>query len=78
VNRAITSGDISASLPFVKKKSMELLMAQYANQEEASRKIVEQLRNYYRSSHPDVAAQLTSEFSGHSTWCKLQSQLIHP
>lgn len=57
VNRAMASGEIAASLPFVKKKSMELLNDRYPDQEEAARKIIGGLRDYYRLSYPEVFAE---------------------
>ncbi|MBC7924580.1 MAG: NapC/NirT family cytochrome c [Bryobacteraceae bacterium] len=54
VNRAIASGDVPAALPFVKKKSLELLNASYQDDAEAARKIADGLGSYYRTSHPAV------------------------
>lgn len=61
VNRAIASGEIATLLPFVKKKSMELLQASYPDQEIAERRIVEGLNGYYRQSHPEKFAQHARE-----------------
>ena len=56
VNKALALGAISPSLPFVKKRSVELLKKSYASQEEAARKIPAALQQLYRDSPPaDVA-----------------------
>ena len=51
VNRAMSSGEIPATLPFVKKNSLELLKANYRSAEEAAQKIGEGLRNRYQTPH---------------------------
>jgi hypothetical protein len=51
---AMAAGRINPSLPFVKKKSVELLRAEYADQEMALRLINEGLAEFYRSSYPDL------------------------
>jgi hypothetical protein len=61
VNRAMAAGQISAALPFVKKTGLELLKAEYASQTEGRQKIVEGLRNYYRTEHASIAAQHSGE-----------------
>ena len=61
VNRAMASGDIPATLPFVKKTALGLLKADYPSQEEGVRKIVEGLRNYYRVSHPALFTQRSAD-----------------
>ena len=57
MNDALALGKISANLPFVKKKGMELLRATYASNEEASGKISAALINYYRQNYPDLYAK---------------------
>jgi hypothetical protein len=64
VNRAIASGEISPSLPFVKKTSLELLQAEYSRQDEGVRKITEGLRNYYRTAYPAVFEKHSAEVEG--------------
>jgi nitrate/TMAO reductase-like tetraheme cytochrome c subunit len=56
LNRAMAEGAISPELPFVHKKGLELLKANYATEVEARTKIPEQLTAFYRSEHPDVLA----------------------
>lgn len=47
INRAISAGEIPLALPFIKKKSLELLKADYGSAEEAAQKIGEGLRKQY-------------------------------
>ena len=54
VDRAITEGRISGELPFVRKKGIELLKADYPDQKTAERRISTALNDYYRESYPDL------------------------
>jgi nitrate/TMAO reductase-like tetraheme cytochrome c subunit len=56
LNRAMAEGAVSPDLPWVHKKSLELLKASYASEAEARVKIPAQLEAFYRSEHPDVLA----------------------
>jgi hypothetical protein len=56
LNRAMAEGAVSPELPWVHKKSLELLKANYATEDEARAKIPEQLTAFYRSEHPEVLA----------------------
>jgi nitrate/TMAO reductase-like tetraheme cytochrome c subunit len=52
VNRAMALGRIPLSLPFIRKKGVEVLRTEYASTEEASRKIPAVIRDYYRQTRP--------------------------
>jgi formate-dependent nitrite reductase cytochrome c552 subunit len=54
VDQAITEGQISASLPFIKKTGVELLKANYSSQGEAAQKIQAGLNDFYQSKYGDV------------------------
>jgi hypothetical protein len=54
MNNALALGEISAGLPFVKKKGVELLKATYGSNDEASKKIPAVLVSYYRQNYPDL------------------------
>ena len=56
LNRAMAEGAVSPDLPWVHKKSLELLNGTYASEAEARLKIPEQLETFYRSEHPEVLA----------------------
>src|SRR5215467_6816685 len=60
MNNAIALGEVSSSLPFIKKKGMELLQATYASGEEASGKISADLIGYYRQDYPALYAKQSS------------------
>jgi NapC/NirT cytochrome c family protein len=54
LNEALASGRIAASLPFVKKKGMELLKQSYPTQAAGAESIQRSLLAYYRESYPEV------------------------
>jgi hypothetical protein len=79
INRAMAEGVISPDLPWVHKKGLELLKANYASQDEARVKIPAQLVAFYRANNPSVlstkAAQVKSAGDGLVT---LYSQNVFP
>ncbi len=54
VDRELASGGVSATLPWLKKKAVELLRASYPDRATALAKIREGLSAYYRDAHPAV------------------------
>jgi hypothetical protein len=56
LNKAMVVGAVSPQLPWVHKKGLELLKANYATEAEARTKIPEQLVAFYRAEHPEVMA----------------------
>jgi nitrate/TMAO reductase-like tetraheme cytochrome c subunit len=56
LNRAMAEGAVSPELPWVHKKGLELLKANYASEDEAHAKIPAALEAFYRSEHPEVLA----------------------
>jgi nitrate/TMAO reductase-like tetraheme cytochrome c subunit len=54
VDLRISRGLVSGELPFIKKKAVELLKADYPDRETAQKKIVEGITSYYRNSYPDI------------------------
>jgi hypothetical protein len=54
VDRAIGEGRISRALPFVKRKTVELLRKEYADRATAERQIADGLVDYYRTTYPEV------------------------
>jgi hypothetical protein len=52
LDRAMSEGRISIELPFVKKKALELLKAEYPSQAVAEEKIASGLTEYYRKEQP--------------------------
>jgi nitrate/TMAO reductase-like tetraheme cytochrome c subunit len=57
VDRAIGEGRISRALPFVKRKTVELLRKEYADRATAERQITSGLVDYYRTTYPEVYRQ---------------------
>ncbi len=60
---AMSAGEVSPSLPFVKKEGVALLKAKYTTQAEASRKIIAGLEQFYKQSYPAVYASQRGEIS---------------
>ncbi len=57
VDRAIEEGRISRDLPFVKKKAVELLKADYPDRATAGQRITTGLAEFYKTSYPDLYKQ---------------------
>ena len=57
VDHAMNAGLISASLPFAKKKAVEILKANYASRDDAARRIPEAFAAWYRQSYPEIWAR---------------------
>ena len=56
VDLRMSRGLISPELPYIHKKAVELLKADYLDRDTAQRQIVEGIENYYRTSFPDLYA----------------------
>jgi hypothetical protein len=54
LDRVLSNGEASPALPFLKKKGLELLKANYSSREEALRKIPEGIESFYRDHHPQI------------------------
>jgi hypothetical protein len=52
VDKALAGGRMSSSLPYLKKKSVEVLKASYSSSDEAARKIPEAIAEYYKQEYP--------------------------
>ena len=59
MDKALAAGNISVSLPYIKKEGVELLKANYATNEEANSKLPVALASFYQQKYPDVYAQRT-------------------
>ena len=64
VDKALAGGRLPSSLPYIKKKSVEILKASYASSEEAARKIPAALDDYYKQAHPEVHAERAADIQG--------------
>jgi len=56
MDKALALGEIPVSLPFIKKKSVELLKTAYATSDEAATKIPAELLRFYQQNYPDLSA----------------------
>ena len=54
VDKALSNGRMSAELPFIKKKAVELLKLDYADQKVAAAKIPVAVAEYYRTAYPEI------------------------
>ena len=54
VNAQMATGLISPELPFIRKKAVELLKADYPDRETARQRIVEGVKTFYRTNYPSV------------------------
>jgi len=63
VDKAMNSGLISATLPFAKKKAVEILKAPYLSRDEAEQKIPAAFAKYYQDSYPAIWAQRQADIA---------------
>ena len=63
VDEAMGLGHISPTLPYVKKKAMELLKIPYATNKDAASDIPVRLAGFYRDSYPAVSSQRSNDIS---------------
>lgn len=56
VDKAMETGEIPASLPFIRKKGVELLRVEYSSREDAAKRILPALASFYRESYPELFA----------------------
>ncbi len=61
VDLAMARGEIPATLPFIKKKGIEVLKAAYASTEEATAKIPAAIAGYYQQNYPAVYAKQAAD-----------------
>jgi hypothetical protein len=54
LDTALASGRVDTSLPFIKKKAVELLKQPYPSQDAAAEAIARGLTDYYRETYPEV------------------------
>ena len=57
MDKALAVGDIPVTLPFIKKKGVEVLKAGYGSSEEAAAKIPASLTGFYQQNYPDLYAR---------------------
>ena len=63
MDKAMAAGLISNTLPFVKKKGVEILKVNYLSREEAAQKIPAAFVKYYQDTYPAIYAQRQAEIT---------------
>ena len=61
VDHAMAAGQISATLPFVKKTAVELLKATYSSDDDAAQKIPAGLNSFYQQKYADIFAKRAND-----------------
>lgn len=61
MDKALALGDVSVTLPYVKKKSVELLKVDYATSTEAAAKLPTALVSFYQQNYPDLCANRSQD-----------------
>jgi hypothetical protein len=64
VNNSLAAGRLDASLPYLKRQSVELLSKPYRTNDEALESIAAGLADFYRANYPDVYAAKDGSISG--------------
>jgi hypothetical protein len=64
VNELMARGDISKTLPFIRRETVRALKASYSTREEGARNIAEALRAFYRTGQPAVSASRGQDIEG--------------
>jgi len=64
IDRVMNAGQIPPSLPFAKKKAVEILKVNYTSREEAAQRIPAAWVKYYQDKYPAVWAQRREEVTG--------------
>ena len=67
VDETMGLGRISPTLPFIKRRALELLKANYSSNEEAARIIPDKLARYYQEYYPAISSQRSQEISNAGT-----------
>lgn len=63
VDRALSLGEIARALPYIKKKSVEVLKTAYPTREQAAAAIPAALEKFYRESYPGVYEKQRGEIT---------------
>lgn len=61
VDKALARDDIPITLPYVKKKSVELLKAGYSTREEAAAKLPKAFASFYEKNYPDLYGERSQD-----------------
>lgn len=61
LDKALAAGEISITLPFIKKKGLEALKTEYGSRQEASEKLPRVLADFYQHDYPDLYAKRSQD-----------------
>jgi hypothetical protein len=67
IDNAMALGQLPATLPFLKKKGVELLKTDYASNDEATQRIPAQFAAYYRQAYPAIASERAADVTAAAT-----------
>ena len=57
MDKALALGDIAVTLPYIKKKGVEVLKASYSSSEQAAQQLPQAVTDFYKSTYPELYAQ---------------------
>ena len=63
MDRAMALGDLPVTLPYLKKKGLELLKAEYRTSQEAAEKLPVSLVSFYQQNYPDLYAKRSQDIN---------------
>lgn len=63
MDKALARGDIAITLPYIKKRGMEVLKADYRTSQEAADKLPSAVVSFYQKSYPELAAARSEAIS---------------
>jgi NapC/NirT cytochrome c family, N-terminal region len=63
MDKALARGDIAITLPYIKKRGMEVLKADYRTSQEAAEKLPSGVVSFYQKSYPDLATARSQDIS---------------
>ena len=63
MDKAMALGDIPVTLPYIKKKGVEALKANYGSREEAAEKLPRSIVDFYRENYPDLYGRRSSDIA---------------
>ena len=61
MDKAMTLGEIPVTLPFIKKKGVELLKADYRTRQEAAGNLPQAIVDFYKQTYPDLYARRSED-----------------
>jgi len=64
MDNAMLMGEIAVTLPYIKKKGVEVLKTSYSSNKEASERLPPALVGFYQQNYPDIYAKRTVDVQG--------------